>query len=164
MESREPRIFNDWILRVGDGENFKTSSDFNTWGLNSTSTDSKYFISNAIRGDRLWFVTTNSKGRVLAVATFASLNKREEDVVLVNDKLTDEELGWKHKENEEFVWKVDTEIHYIDLYNVWDCEILTNIKSPKGVRKYSEKCAVNLPEEYPYIVKYFNKVKRTFLK
>ena len=153
---------NDWILRIGDGKNFIASSIFKTWGINSLSSDSKYFLTNAKRGDRLQFVTTNTKGRVLALATYASSNKRTEEPGLINDNLTDEEFGWKHAEGEEFVWKVDTEIHYIDLYNVWDCELITQIKSPKGVRKYNEKCAINLPEEYPYIIKYFNKVKQTF--
>ena len=67
---------------------------------------------------------------------------------------SDEELGWMGES-----WsKCDTEIHYSNLYNLGDCDLLTNIKSALGIRKYNEKCLLNLPLEYEYITKY-SKIK-----
>ena len=65
--------------------------------------------------------------------------------------MTEEELGWTGKGPE---WTSDTEIHYTDLYKLSDFELQTNIKSPLIIRKYDDKCAVNLPVEYSYIVRY----------
>ena len=46
----------DWILRVGDGENFINSSKYKIWGIQSTNSFGKYFIKHVKIGDRLWFV------------------------------------------------------------------------------------------------------------
>jgi len=51
-------------------------------------------------------------------------------------------------------WSADVEVHYTDLYGLNDCELLTHIKGPLTIRKYDEKCRVNLAVEYSYIVRY----------
>ena len=50
----------DWLLRVGDGENFINSSRYRIWGIQSTSPANKHFIRNVKIGDRLWFVKSKS--------------------------------------------------------------------------------------------------------
>jgi hypothetical protein len=140
----------DWILRGGNGKNFKTSSKFGIWGIQSSTPTNKYFLKNVKVGDKLWFVKNKSKGKLLGVATYRSNNMRELGP-LVNISMTNEELGWT---GEGLDWVSDIEIHYSDLYGLEDCELLTHIDGPATIRKYNEKCKLDLPLEYSYIVKY----------
>jgi hypothetical protein len=148
----------DWLPRVGDGENFKNSSKLRIWGIDSNSKASKYFMKNVKQGDRLWFVKNKCHGKILAVATFRSFNQRDLGP-LINTTFTNDELGWT---NDTTKWTSDIEIHYTDLYNVSECELLTHIQSAKTIRKYNEKCRVNLPVEYSNIVRY-SKVTSEFI-
>lgn len=140
----------DWILRVGDGENFIRSSKYRIWGIQSSTSDNKYFLANVKIDDRLWFVKNKSQGKLIAVATYNSHNKREFGP-LIDISLTNEELGWTGYGTH---WTSDTEIHYTNLYGLNNCSLLTHITSPKTIRKYNEKCKINLPIEYNNIVKY----------
>ena len=140
----------DWLLRVGDGENLKCSSKYRIWGIQSTSPDGKYFVKNVKPGDRLWFVTSKSHGKLIAVATYRSHNTREFGP-LIDISLTNEELGWTGSGPD---WTSNVEVHYTDLYGLNDCELLTHIKGAATIRKYDEKCRVNLAVEYSYIVRY----------
>lgn len=138
----------DFLLRVGNGENLKNSSKFGIWGIKSSR--NKGFLTNVKEGDRLWFVTHNSKGKILAVATYRSHNTRELGPLL-NITMTNEQLGWPE---EGLDWTSDTEIHYSDLYGLEACELLTHIKGQTTIRKYDLNCQVDLPLEYGYIVRY----------
>ena len=141
----------DWLFRTGDSENFKRSSKYNIWGINTlTSSHGKYFVNNVKPGDRLWFVKSKSQGKLIAVATYRSHNNREFGP-LINISLTNEELGWTGSGPD---WTSNVEVHYTDLYGLNDCELLTHIKGPATIRKYDEKCRVNLPIEYSYILRY----------
>jgi len=107
----------DWILRGGNGKNFKSSSKFGIWGIQSSTPTNKYFLKNVKVGDKLWFVKNKSKGKLLGVATYRSNNMRELGP-LVNISMTNEELGWT---GEGLDWVSDIEIHYSDLYGLEDC-------------------------------------------
>jgi hypothetical protein len=139
----------DWLLRVGDGENLKHSSKYRIWGVVSKIPVGKHFIENVKPGDRLWFVKSKSQGKLIAVASYHSHNKRDFGP-LIDISLTDEELGWTDPSG----GNSDIEVHYTDLYGLADCELLTHIKGPSTIRKYDEKCRVNLAVEYSYIVRY----------
>ena len=142
-------MLTDWLLRIGDASNFINSSQYKIWGINSASPNSKYFLKNVKTGDRLWFIKNNSKGKIIAVATYISHNERILGP-LVNLTMTNTELGWTDDE-----WTSENEIHYSDLYGLNNCELLTHIKGVASIRKYDEeKCMINLPIEYNYIVKY----------
>ena len=142
----------DWILRVGDGENLIRSSKYRIWGINTlTSPHGKNFVKNVKPGDRLWFVTSKSHGKLEAVATFQSYNTREFGS-LIDISLTNEELGWTGSGID---WMTsNVEVHYTDLYGLNDCELLKQIRCPTTIRKYDEKCRINLAVEYSYIVRY----------
>jgi len=140
----------DWLLRVGDGENLKSSYRYRIWGIQSTTSAGKHFIKNVKPGDRLWFVKSKSHGKLIAVAIYRSHNTRELGP-LINLCMTEEELGWIHDGPD---WESDTEVHYSDLYKLEDCDLLTHIKGPSTIRKYDEKCRVDLAVEYSYIVRY----------
>lgn len=138
-----------WILRVGDGDHFWSSSQRHIWGINSNhkcSTNS--FIQKVKSGDLLWFVKSGEHGKLIAVSKFTELKKRELGP-LIALTATNEELGWTKQHGD---W--DTEVHYIDLYDLRECELFSKIKSPLVIRKYNEKCKVNLPIEYMYLIKY----------
>ncbi len=62
-------MVNHWILRVGDGTNFRNSSKFNIWRISSRY---KTFIAEAKPEDVLWFVVSGSNGKVIAVSEFSS--------------------------------------------------------------------------------------------
>jgi len=137
-----------WLLRVGNGQDFIRSSSLLTWGFDSSSKHGKPFLAHALPGDILWFVKSESKGLLLAVATLESIKRREVGP-LVAVTATNEELGWTRESEPS-----DMEIKYVDLYNVSMCGLHSEILSPLTIRRYSEKCKVNLPLEYANIVRY----------
>jgi len=140
----------DWILRVGDGENLKCSSKYRIWGISSNTSTNKHFLKNVKPGDRLWFVKSKSQGKLVALATYRSHNMRDIGP-LIDISLSNEELGWTGSGTD---WSANVEVHYTDLYGLNDCELLTHIKGAATIRKYDEKCRVNLAVEYSYIVQY----------
>lgn len=140
----------DWLLRVGDGGNLNRSSKYRIWGISSKNSTNKHFLKNVKPDDRLWFVKSKHQGKVVAVATYRLHNKREFGP-LVDISLSDKELGWTGSGTD---WSADVEIHYSDLYGLSECQLLTHIKGPATIRKYDEKCRVNLAVEYSYIVRY----------
>jgi len=137
-----------WLLRVGNGDDFIRSSTKFTWGFDSSSPSGKTFQANATPGDLLWFVKSESKGLLLAVATLEAVKQREVGP-LVAVTATNEELGWTRESEPS-----DTEIKYTHLYNVGVCGLHSEIRSPLTIRRYSEKCKVNLPLEYANIIRY----------
>jgi predicted secreted protein len=138
-----------WLLRVSDGLHFRKSQSFMRWGINSKHAWAQKFIRTIKPGDKIWFIQKASKGKAIGVATF-SKNTNRELGPLINFTSTNEELGWTQEEGE---W--DTEVHYTDLYDLKDCDLFTDIKSPLVGRVFNpEKCGVNLPELYPNIVRF----------
>jgi hypothetical protein len=140
----------DWLLRVGDGKNLKSSSRYRIWVIQSITPGNKHFLKNVKPGDRLWFVKNKSLGKLIGVATYRSHNLREFGP-LVNMTMTNEELGYT---GDFLDWTMNTEIHYSDLYGLEKCDLLTHIKGASTIRKYDEKCRIDLPLEYSYIVRY----------
>jgi hypothetical protein len=141
-----------WIIRIGTGDHFERSSKFSIWGINSKDkTNTSKFIKEATEGDILWFVTSNSNGKAIAVSVFKEMKKRITGP-LINISLTNEELGWTDGDGE---W--DIEINYIDLFCIRELNILTRIQSPRTYRRFSDnldKIPVKLIEEYKNILKY----------
>ena len=139
----------DWIVRAGDGKNFKNSSKFRIWGITSTTSTNKHFIKNVKPGDRLWFIEGKSKGKIIAVTTYQSHNMRKvNNGPLIDTSLTDEDLGWSGSGTD---WSADVEVHYTDLQELDKNKnklLFTHIKGAATIRKYNEKCRVNLAEEY----------------
>jgi len=147
---------NHFILRVGNGENFVKGSVFSLWACKSTN---KSFLSNVKEGDKLWFVRKKQQnidtntGKIIAVATFVSKNKRETGP-LISLTPDNEQLGWKDAE------KYDIELHYTQLYNLSNCNLYIGKKGQNNIMDYDKiTCLVNLRVEYEYIVKYSNVVK-----
>jgi hypothetical protein len=139
---------NHFLLRIGDGSHFKSSSTKSIWGITSKYSFAKRFMSIVKEGDILWFVTGGSNGQIVALATFTGIKERVLGPLLALT-LTNEELGWNKSEGE---W--DKEVHYKNLYNLSSCELFSEIKSPCGIRSYNDKCKIDLPKEYINIIRY----------
>ena len=139
----------DWIIHTGNSNNFENSSKHMRWGVDSAKR--KTFVATVSSGDRLWFIR---KGRFIAVSTFKNLVKRQLGPLIVVG-LTNEELGWEGDGS----W--DTEVHYVDLYNLTNLCLEPNIKGQTSLRIYDpSKCTIDLESEYANIVKY-SRVSRT---
>jgi hypothetical protein len=148
--SSNKKMTTDWILRVGDGNNFIHSTKHRIWAVQSKY-NTNSFLEKVKPGDRLWFVKSNTNGKIIAVATYRSHNKRVFGP-LINLSMTNQELGWTFEQSKSTIY--DTELHYTDLYGLERCELLTHIKTPRAIRAYDDKCRINLPLEYSNIVRY----------
>ena len=136
-----------WLLRVGDGDEFKSASKYTLWGMDSHKPVNANFLKQVQPGDLLWFVRNKSNGKLLGVATYKAHGKRILGPIVDLSK-TNEELGWSGD------MKINIEIKYKDLYDLEYCDMLTGIKGQTNVRRYNEKCLLDLPAEYERIVKY----------
>jgi hypothetical protein len=127
----------DWLLRVNDSRNLFDSSVYNTWGVESHTSDNKFFLNNVRPNDYLWFVKGgNCGGLLVAVSIFERSVKRVD-----GECISYEQLGWTNTTGS---W--DTDIYYKNFKKIADLNLLSQIKSPKVTRKYNQKCLVNLPE------------------
>lgn len=125
---------NHWLLRIGNGNNFKNSSKFNIWGVKQT-TNTKSFEKLVKKGDVLWFIVSRNNGQAIAFAEYINHNARTK---------TDQELGWETEPNSHN-WTI--EINYEHLTNVEDKNLYTCIVGQNvNIRKYNEKCKINLPQ------------------
>ena len=125
---------NHWLLRIGNGNNFKNSSRFNIWGVKQT-TNSKSFEKLVKKGDVLWFIVSRNNGQAIAFAEYINHNERTK---------TDQELGWESEPNSHN-WTI--EINYENLTNVEDKNLYTCIVGQNvNIRKYNDKCKINLPQ------------------
>ena len=67
---------NHYLFRVGDATHLWSSSIYNTWGIHSSTSGSKFFLKNVNPGDCLWFVKGKSGGLIVASAIFEYSVKR----------------------------------------------------------------------------------------
>jgi hypothetical protein len=127
----------DWLLLVGDARNLFNSSVHNTWGVESETSDNKFFLNNVKPNDYLWFVKGGRcGGLIVAVSIFERSVKR-----IDGECMSYQQIGWINNSGN---W--DTDIHYKNFKKIENLNLLSQIKSPKVTRKYNEKCLVNLPE------------------
>jgi hypothetical protein len=147
----------DWLVRVGDGANFWNSAALHIWSANSKNSRNINFLKTVAAGDRLWFITKESKGHAVAVATYVSSTKRPEHDLL-GLCVGNEKAGWTGEKAE----KVDTEISYKDLYDIRDLKLLTNCKDMFSYVRADDpasRCNIPLPAEYANICKYASVAK-----
>jgi len=131
----------NWLLRVGDATHLWSSSVFNIWGINSSTSDSKYFLRSVKPGDCLWFVKGNSKGLIVGIAIFERFIKRVD-----GESMPFEELGWINVPGS---W--DTDIHFKNFKKIENMNLLSKLNDPRSIIEYTQKCLVNLPEMYSRI-------------
>lgn len=112
-----------WIIRIPDYSAFANVSYYKFWLFDSKHIwNCKRFQENIRKGDTIWFMQSNSKGRILAMATFKRFENRKIGP-LINISMTNEELELP-KEME----KVDTEIHFNKFYNLQQLHVKVDIR------------------------------------
>lgn len=140
-----------WIIRIGDGENFKNSK-YPFWGLINHW---KPYASKIKENDILWFLCNiTNDNNVLGMAKFTKmLDKRDE--VLINIETTNNiEQGWDGDN-----W--DLELHYTDLYDASNSDIKITLPFNLSIinyNKHKDKITENLVEHYNGFKKYANPI------
>jgi hypothetical protein len=132
----------NYLFRVGtNSSHLWGSCVYNIWGINSSSSGSKFFLKNAKPGDCLWFVQGNSGGLIVASAIYEYSTKRVNGVCIPF-----EQLGWTNIPGS---W--DTDIHFKNFKKIEHLGLLSQIKASANPRVYNKNCLVNLPEMYTQI-------------
>ena len=133
---------NHYLFRVGDATHLWSSSIYNTWGIHSSTSGSKFFLKNVNPGDCLWFVKGKSGGLIVASAIFEYSVKR-----INGECVPFEKLGWVNVDGN---W--DTDVHFKNFKKIENMNLLSKIKgSAANPRIYNQRCLVNLPEIYSQV-------------
>ena len=158
IAQEENGLNNNWIIRVGDGDNFMKSSKINVWGIPDNSNASICFINNVKKGDVLWFITSNSGGKIIAVATYEEMLC----VIPTPNRFMNSSKNalMDNLSIEDFTYKQDAPnmlMRYKDLYVLSEIEhpeLLTCLKSIRMMSIYKYRgiednhCKVDLDMEY----------------
>ena len=149
-----------WFKRIGNGNNFCNSSDKKILFLSSKNANDIHFMKNAKKGDKLWFMLGNSKGRIIGVATFIEFKERVIGPLISLTK-TNEELGWDNDTGS----RCTHELYYDELYNIFDANVSVKLNNRSSMLKFesSKYPDINLPIEYHYITKYSKPVDRILI-
>ena len=127
-------LSNVWIIRVGDGVNFRNSTNHFIWGLTKRWTG---FVAKIVPGDLLCFATSKKfGGYIIGIGEFVeSYNREDEPLVKIHTK-TNFELGWIGRNvNEDW----DIQIKYKNLVNTTGKKFMkTLVRSPGTVFNYNK--------------------------
>ena len=142
-----------WIIRVGDGQNFKNSKK-PIWGINrGPNNNIKSTIQNKLtEGDLLWFLTPEQYGKkIIGMAEYTHYYDSEEEPLIKLNTYTNEELGWDGEQ------KWDIQIHYKNLYETEEQNISFTVHNPRSIIDYNthfRDIEENLQEHYNNYKKY----------
>jgi len=56
-----------YLIRIGDGNNFRQANKFNAFALNTNANSARFFINNVKPKDVLWFIESGSRGKLCYV-------------------------------------------------------------------------------------------------
>ena len=100
-----------WIIRVGDGDNFR-NSNFPFCGVKRGKNGCiKTVVKKINQGDVLWFMTSKHyDGKLIGMAKYDTFYDRDNEPLVQLNTKSNEEQNWKGGEP----W--DIQIHYYDLY------------------------------------------------
>tara|TARA_B100000674_G_C37848498_1_gene918804 strand:- start:631 stop:1140 length:510 start_codon:yes stop_codon:yes gene_type:complete len=136
-----------WILRVGDGENFK-NSNYPAWGVKKGKGKGniKGIVKKMKKGDVLWFLKSkNYGGNIIGVAEYDTFYDRNDEPLIMIHTYTNNQQNWKGKD----VW--DIQINYKNLYMAEKQNIKVCIQCSATIMRYStfkEKISEDLIEHY----------------
>jgi hypothetical protein len=130
----------NWFIRVGDGINFENSFPLEIWGITDYC---KTIAKNIKKNDKLWFVknkTSKDKGngRVIAVAEYVSMCKRDED------PRTNEDFGWRG----DILYKVHRLVYYRNSIDLEKYNLYSGLKGQSSIVLYEDN--MNIFEINPY--------------
>ena len=123
-------IMDHWIIRVGDGENFRNSK-YPIWGLKKGNGSVEGIVKKIKRGDILWFLTSKKYGGILiGMAKFIDYNNRKNEPLVNINTVSNKDQNWKGDEE----W--DIQIKYGNLYEIEKQEIKLCIQCSAIIMNY----------------------------
>lgn len=136
---------NHWIIRVGDGKNFKNSK-YPFWGMKRGKHGCiKGIINkNFKKGDILWFITSvksENGGKVVALAEYTEMFDQMDEQLFQYKTYSNEEQGWEGDEE----WHL--QLHYTNYYDAKNCDIKLSLSVPNIIMNY-EKFKDKLEKKY----------------
>ena len=141
-----------WIIRISNLSVFSTLNKYKFWLYDSKNIwNCKSFQQNIKKGDTIWFIQAESKGKLIGMATFKRIETRKLGP-LINISLTNEELNIPKEMKD-----VDTEIHFHKFYNLLDLRININIRFS---RDFFQIDTVKNKDVYKILVEEYNLIKR----
>ncbi len=135
-----------WIIRVGNGENFRQSK-YPFWGVKRGKNGFMRTMVEKIKpGDIIWFLTSKPYGgKLIGMAEYTGFYDRKEEPLLQIHTKTNEEQNWTGDEP----W--DIQLHYYNVYNTERQNITGCIQCAAVILDYDtfhEKINGNLDEHY----------------
>ena len=149
-----------YIIRVGNGNNFYNSV-YNVWGYIDHSHNLK-ITKKMEKGDVLWFLKSKEfGGNFVGMATFERyIDRRDETLINVNTLLNNEN-NWTDDDGNETDIRWDIQIHYRNLYQIEELNIVQVIVASLTVMEYeasktygTTNFTVDLEQEYRLITRY----------
>jgi hypothetical protein len=143
---KDTRKMTHWIIRVGDGENFRNSK-YPFWGIKRGKNGNIKSIINKInKGDILWFITSKQYGgKIIGMSEYCYFYDKLDEPLLQINTTTNEEQNWKGEDS----WSI--EIHYYNLYITEKQNIECCIQCSGNILKYEtfkDKIPSNLYKHY----------------
>ena len=122
---------NHYIIRVGDGTNFRNcTSKYPIWGF--VPQHKKKIQNEFKKGDILWFLTNKKNGdKIIGMAEYQSYYDRNDEQLIYVNTYSNEELNWEGNNN----WAI--QIQLINLYNTEKQNIKFTIKPRFSIHNYS---------------------------
>ena len=138
---------NNWLIRVGDGDNFRNSK-FPFWGVKSKC--NKSIIHNKFKkGDILWFMTSKKYGgKLIGMAEYTEYYDRDIELLIQIHTYSNKEQNWKGDEN----WSI--QIHYNNLYDIEKQNIDAIVQCAATILNYETFKDTGLPDLYTHYNNY----------
>lgn len=116
-----------WIIRVGDGKNFKKSK-CPIWGMKRCH---KTCVKKMNKGDVLWFLTSKAYGgMVIGMSEFVGWNDRQDEPIIQMKTISNYDNGWEGDE------KWDIQIEYTNLYLIEKQNIAFSLQCASTIMSY----------------------------
>jgi hypothetical protein len=122
-----------WIIRVGDGENFKNSR-YSFWGVKKGrgKGNIKTIVKKMRENDVIWFLTSKKfGGKMIGVAEYDKFYDRNDEPLIKINTYTNEEQNWNGPD----LW--DIQINYKNLYITEKQNIQACIQTPATIMSYN---------------------------
>ena len=143
---------NHWLLRVGDGRNFRNSV-YPFWSVKRGKNNSiKGCLRNIAEGDILWFITNKkSGGKIIGMAEFMYMYDVKEKPTSDMTIFSNSEQGWIGDD------VCDIQIYYKNMYNTENADLDICLRCCNLIMSYitfRDRISHNLYREYDMFLKY----------
>lgn len=132
---------NHWIIRVGNGENFKNSR-YSFWGVKKGigKGNIKTIVKKMRENDVLWFLTSKKfGGKMIGLAEYDKFYDKDDEPLIKVNTYSNEEQNWNGSD----VWSI--QINYKNLYITERQNIKTCIPCSATILSYNTfKSRINI--------------------